>query len=327
MFSYLAREAGGARLAAPPPPPAPPVETPPTGCLHPAAPGRFFASPAEYVKWYAREGPLRDDPSVPTVAVLLYRKHVITELPYIAELIEKLEAEGVRPVPVFLNGVEAHTVVRDLLTTAHEHGLRAAGRGGELSPTLAADAPAVDAVVSPIGVPLVGGPAGPMEGGRQADIAAAILRAKDVPYIVAAPLLIQVRRFYFVLLSVDCISSICIMLSHRARPSGPRLLGRRRRCRPPERRPLRAAGARRRGRRRPARRPRRRGDLPGPGARHAPGGAAQGLGRAAARGARRAQARRRALRLPGEFGCFLELPVEAENVIETNQPTNQPTNH
>jgi hypothetical protein len=28
----------------------------------------------------------------------------------------------------------------------------------------------------------------------------------------------------------------------------------------------------------------------------------------------------------GEFSCFLELPVEAENVSETNQPTNQPTN-
>ena len=28
--------------------------------------------------------------------------------------------------------------------------------------------------------------------------------------------------------------------------------------------------------------------------------------------------------LLGEFSCFLELPVEAENVLETNQPTNQP---
>ena len=32
-----------------------------------------------------------------------------------------------------------------------------------------------------------------MEGGRQAEIAKAILGAKNVPYIVAAPLLIQVR--------------------------------------------------------------------------------------------------------------------------------------
>ena len=32
-----------------------------------------------------------------------------------------------------------------------------------------------------------------MEGGRQADVAKGILASKDIPYIVAAPLLIQVR--------------------------------------------------------------------------------------------------------------------------------------
>ena len=58
--------------------------------------------------------------------------------------------------------------------------------------TLKADAVAVDAVVSTIGFPLVGGPAGTMEGGRQADVAKAILTAKNIPYMVAAPLLIQV---------------------------------------------------------------------------------------------------------------------------------------
>lgn len=34
-----------------------------------------------------------------------------------------------------------------------------------------------------------------MEGGRQADVAKGILTAKNVPYMVAAPLLIQVRNF------------------------------------------------------------------------------------------------------------------------------------
>ena len=38
----------------------------------------------------------------------------------------------------------------------------------------------------------MGGPAGTMEGGRQSEIAKAILLAKNVPYVVAAPLLIQV---------------------------------------------------------------------------------------------------------------------------------------
>ena len=32
-----------------------------------------------------------------------------------------------------------------------------------------------------------------MEGGRQADVAKGILSAKNFPYIVAAPLLLQVR--------------------------------------------------------------------------------------------------------------------------------------
>jgi len=31
------------------------------------------------------------------------------------------------PVPIFINGVEAHTVVRDWLTTEHEQRRRAAG--------------------------------------------------------------------------------------------------------------------------------------------------------------------------------------------------------
>lgn len=39
----------------------------------------------------------------------------------------------------------------------------------------------------------MGGPAGTMEGGRQAEVAKAILAAKNVPYVVAAPLLIQVQ--------------------------------------------------------------------------------------------------------------------------------------
>ena len=56
---------------------------------------------------------------------------------------------------------------------------------------MATRATQVDAIVSTIGFPLVGGPAGTMEGGRQAEVAKAILTTKNVPYSVAAPLLIQ----------------------------------------------------------------------------------------------------------------------------------------
>ncbi|GAX76816.1 hypothetical protein CEUSTIGMA_g4262.t1 [Chlamydomonas eustigma] len=176
-------------------PPEPLVETPALGCLHPMYHGGrgYFGTPAEYMKWYQREGPLRGS-NAPVAAVLLYRKHVVTEQPYIAQLISQMESEGVLPIPIFINGVEAHTVVRDLLTTQHERQLVAKGgpAASVISPTLKLkDAAEVDAVISTIGFPLVGGPAGSMEGGRQADIAKGILSSKNVPYVVAAPLLIQ----------------------------------------------------------------------------------------------------------------------------------------
>lgn len=56
---------------------------------------------------------------------------------------------------------------------------------------MSSEAVAVDAVVNTIGFPLVGGPAGSMEGGRGIDASREILQAKNVPYIIAAPLLIQ----------------------------------------------------------------------------------------------------------------------------------------
>ena len=80
--------------------------------------------------------------------------------------------------------------MRDLLTSTSERAAKGSSKGS--NPTLKADAVPVDAVVSTIGFPLVGGPAGTMEGGRQADVAKGILTAKNIPYIVAAPLLIQV---------------------------------------------------------------------------------------------------------------------------------------
>ncbi|GFR42159.1 hypothetical protein Agub_g3011 [Astrephomene gubernaculifera] len=189
MFAYLVEAAVQHTGYVPPPI----IETPALGCLHPLYDKGYFSSPAEYMKWYgSREGPLRGRTTdAPVVAVLLYRKHVITEQPYVRQLVSQLEAEGLLPVPIFINGVEAHTVVRDLLTTQHEQSLLARGETGAISPTLKRDAVRVDAIVSTIGFPLVGGPAGSMEGGRQAEVAKAILTSKDVPYMVAAPLLIQ----------------------------------------------------------------------------------------------------------------------------------------
>jgi hypothetical protein len=59
---------------------------------------------------------------------------------------------------------------------------------------------------------------GTMEGGRQADIAKGILAAKNVPYVVAAPLLIQVQgpglfqsRLH-VLYACICLSELAMSL-------------------------------------------------------------------------------------------------------------------
>lgn len=169
---------------------APVEETPALGLVHPGRKG-FFDSPAEYLVWHKTEYEESSLPAnAPVVGLLLYRKHVITKQFYIAQLIHTLESEGLRPVPVFINGVEAHTIVRDWFTSVSEKEAVAFGKIPR-NPTQRRDAVSVDAVVSTIGFPLVGGPAGSMESGRQQDVAKSILQSKNVPYIVAAPLLIQ----------------------------------------------------------------------------------------------------------------------------------------
>ncbi|MEG3864329.1 cobaltochelatase subunit CobN [Microcoleus sp. Z1_B2] len=125
----------------------------------------------------------------PVVGILLYRKHVITKQPYIPQLIRYFEDAGIVPLPIFINGVEGHVAVRDWMTTAGETARRKQGNIETLS--LSKDAVEVDAIVSTIGFPLVGGPAGSMEAGRQVEVAKRILTAKNVPYFVSAPLLIQ----------------------------------------------------------------------------------------------------------------------------------------
>ena len=152
-------------------------DTPDRGLVHPDHRG-VFSEPRAYLDWYHRHRP---QSRWPVVGLLLYRKHVITAQPYIAQLIQAFEAAQLLPLPVFINGVEAHMAVRDWMTSRDEI---AAGRHG-------ATAVAVEAIVSTIGFPLVGGPAGSMEAGRREDIAQRILQAKNVPYVVAAPLLMQ----------------------------------------------------------------------------------------------------------------------------------------
>ncbi len=162
-----------------------PIETPNMGLVHPDYQG-YFTSPQEYIKWYFDT---KKNTKASIVGILLYRKHVITKLPYIPQLIRHFEEAGLIPLPIFLNGVEGHVAVRDWMTTSYETNQRQNGNKEILS--LSDKAVSVDAIVSTIGFPLVGGPAGSMEAGRQVEVAKTILKAKNVPYFVAAPLLIQ----------------------------------------------------------------------------------------------------------------------------------------
>jgi magnesium chelatase subunit H len=182
----------------------PPIETPNMGLLHPDYQG-YFESPREYLEWYRqrmdtgtrRKGDAQNLPvsprhcvtAFPVVGILLYRKHVITKQPYINQLIRRFEEAGLIPLPIFINGVEGHVAVRDWMTSDYETQQRQ--QGNIETPSLSEEAVKVDAIVSTIGFPLVGGPAGSMEAGRQVEVAKRILTAKNVPYIVAAPLLIQ----------------------------------------------------------------------------------------------------------------------------------------
>lgn len=185
--SFIEKIFGGGSSA-----PKPPVETPAFGLYHPQREREkqpYFETISSYLDWHARARPGVVPPDAPRVAVLLYRKHVITKQPYLADLVESFEQSGVLPIPIFINGVEAHTIVRDMLTSDYEQTQRK--QGIIEVDSLKSDSAIVDAVVSTVGFPLVGGPAGSMEAGRQAEVAQGILGAKNIPYFVAAPLLIQ----------------------------------------------------------------------------------------------------------------------------------------
>lgn len=172
--------------------PLPIVETPSQGLIHPLS-DRIFESPKQYLDWYLERAKTNPHSmaktDAPRVALLLYRKHVITNQTYIQQLIRMFEAEGLLPIPIFINGVEAHTIVRDWLTTESEINERK--RGIKTVDSLSADAVRIDAIVNTIGFPLVGGPAGTMEAGRRVDVATKLLATKNIPYFVSSPLLIQ----------------------------------------------------------------------------------------------------------------------------------------
>lgn len=124
------------------------VQIPNVGLVHPARPGFFFEHPAEYVQWYVTKYPERKAWS--RVGVLLYRKHVVSNLAYIPQLIQYFEEAELIPLPVFITGVEAHIIVRDYFTSVFKE--KARERGERLYGSYRRGKTAtVDAVVSTIG--------------------------------------------------------------------------------------------------------------------------------------------------------------------------------
>ena len=125
----------------------------------------ILPSPQDYLDWYqSHVGTFHETSLQSVIGILLYRKHVITKQPYIPQLIKHFEKEGLIPLPIFINGVEGHVAVRDWMTTDYEQEQRERGNKEILS--LKKDAVRVDAIVSTIGFPLVGGACG-FDGSRK----------------------------------------------------------------------------------------------------------------------------------------------------------------
>jgi magnesium chelatase subunit H len=170
------------------------VVTPDIGLIHPLLRDRasFVESPKSYLDWRLSQSTYATakqqkfhlaPPDAPVVAILLYRKHVITEQRYLYDLITQIEDRGLIPLPIFINGVEAHTIVRDLLTSQPEIDAVKHGRYQRDSTFVSGKAVAVDAIVNTIGFPLVGGPAGSIEAGRNVDVSKTLLHGMDIPYL------------------------------------------------------------------------------------------------------------------------------------------------
>ena len=154
---------------------APPRLIPMMGCFHPDT-DELFANPDSFLRWRAKQHKQRKTGSAQkangagaaTVALLAFRKHVVQQQHYLGELVRALEAQGLAVLPIFVSGIEAHVAVREWVTRQP-----------------------VDLILSTMGFPLVGGPAGSTKPGHYQQKASDLLAGIDVPYIIAQPLQMQ----------------------------------------------------------------------------------------------------------------------------------------
>jgi magnesium chelatase subunit H len=152
-----------------------PVTYPDMGIWHPLAP-EMFEDVREYLNWFSSRRDIDadlKDPLAPTIGLILQRTHLVTgdDAHYVA-MVQELESQGARVIPVFAGGLDFSKPVEAFFFDP------AKGNGSEV--------PIIDAAVSLTGFAMVGGPA------RQ-DHPKAIetLKKLNRPYMVALPLVFQ----------------------------------------------------------------------------------------------------------------------------------------
>jgi len=129
MIRLLLRDCLGQKVSV-----AAPQMAPSMGCFHPDA-EELFDSPAAYQRWVLKTRRYRR--GQPTVALLVFRKHLLQAQTYPNDLIRALESKGLAVLPIFVSGIETHVALREWV--AHEK---------------------VDFMISTMGFAVVGGPAG-----------------------------------------------------------------------------------------------------------------------------------------------------------------------
>ena len=136
----------------------PPRHYPEVGVYHPAMRGRMSEDAAKLPKMRKPAG---------TVGVLMLRSYLLgRDTGHYDGMIEALEAQGLKVIPAFANGLDARPAMDAFFV-----------KNGK---------PTVDAVINLTGFSLVGGPAY-----NDVDAAVEALSALDVPYIAAHPIEFQ----------------------------------------------------------------------------------------------------------------------------------------
>lgn len=146
-----------------------PVTYPDMGIWHPIAP-KMFESIKEYLQWFNSRSDIdgdMKDPLAPTIGLVLGRSHLVTgdDAHYVA-MVQELEAQGARVIPVFAGGLDFSKPVEAYFID----------QGRVI----------VDTILSLTGFALVGGPAR-----QDHPKAVQTLQKINCPYMVVLPLVFQ----------------------------------------------------------------------------------------------------------------------------------------